>query len=123
MCNNATVCGSRIRLEFFVSVWSDIWKSSEKESVIMFSVTLMCCEYRDVSLLMSVHTNERATASCDYALTGSKDAMCIHPSALELYVNDKMCDPCTILGWSCRWSLLMLGIIGGSTWVYYATLK
>ena len=28
-----------------------------------------------------------------------------------------------LVGWSCRWSLLMLVIIRGSTWVYYTTLK
>ena len=48
----------------------------------MFSVPLMCCEYRDVSLLMSVHTSQLANASCDSAFTGSKDALCIQPSAL-----------------------------------------
>ena len=36
--------------------------------------------------------------SRDYAFTGSKDALCIQPSVLELSVNAKMCDPCT----SCR---------------------
>ena len=62
----------------------------------MFSVTLMCCDYRDVSLLTSVHPSQRATASCDSAFTGSKDALCIQPSVLELSVNAKMCDPCPI---------------------------
>ena len=59
----------------------------------MFSVPLMCCEYRDVSLLKSVHPSQCDTASWDSAFTGSKDALCIYPSALELYVNAKMCDP------------------------------
>ena len=62
----------------------------------MFSVTLICCDYRDVSLLTSVHPSQRATASCDSAFTGSKDALCIQPSVLELSVNAKMCDPCPI---------------------------
>ena len=74
--------------------WSDLWKSLERESAMMFSVPLMCCEYRDVSLLMSVHLSHRATASWDSAFTGSKDALCIRPSALELSVNARMCDPC-----------------------------
>ena len=98
MWNYAAVCGGSIRLKVFVSVWSDIWKSRERESAMMFSVTLMCCEYRDVSLLTSVHLIQRATASCDYAFTGSKDSLCIQPSALELSVNSKVCDSCT----SCR---------------------
>ena len=61
----------------------------------MFYVTLMCCEYRDVSLMTSVYPSQRATTSWDSAFTGSKDALCIQPSALELYVNAKICDPCT----------------------------
>ena len=59
----------------------------------MFSVPLICCEYRDVSLLTSVHPSHRATASWDYAFTGSKDALYIQPSALELSVNARMCEP------------------------------
>ena len=96
MWNDDAFCGDRIRLNFFVSVWSDIWKSCERGSAMMFSVPLVCCEYRDVSLLTSVRPSQRATASCDSAFTGSKYALCIHPSALELSVNYKMCDPCPI---------------------------
>ena len=59
----------------------------------MFSVPLMCCEYRDVSLMTSVHPSHRATASWDSEFTGSKDALCIQPSALELSVNVRMCEP------------------------------
>ena len=96
MWNNAAVCGDRIRFDFFVSVWSDQWKSRKRESTMMFYVPLMCCEYRDVLLLTSVHPSQRVTASCDSAFTGSKDALCIQPSALEQYVNAKICDPCPI---------------------------
>ena len=62
----------------------------------MFSVPLMCCEYRDALLLTIFHPSQRATASCDSAFTGSKDVLCIHPSELELSVNAKMCEPCPI---------------------------
>ena len=48
MWNNAAVCCGKIWLKMFVRVWSDLWKSLERESVMMFSVILMCCEYRDV---------------------------------------------------------------------------
>ena len=93
MWNNATVyCGS-IWLKHFVSVWSDLWKSLERESAMMFSVPLMCCEYRDDSLLKSVHPSHRATALWDSAFTGSKDDLCIQPSSLELPVNARMCEP------------------------------
>ena len=43
MWNDAAVCGGRIRLKMFVSVWSDLWKSCDRESEMMFSVPLMCC--------------------------------------------------------------------------------
>ena len=49
MWNNAAVCCGKIWLKMFVRVWSDLWKSLERESAMMFSVPLMCCEYRDVS--------------------------------------------------------------------------
>ena len=62
----------------------------------IFSIPLMCCEYRYVSLLTSVHQSQCANALWDYVFTGSKDALCIHPSALELSVNAKMFDPCPI---------------------------
>ena len=64
----------------------------------MFYVPLMCCEYRDVLLLTRVHPDQWATASYDFAFTGSKYALCIHPNAPELSVNAKMRDPCP----SCR---------------------
>ena len=44
------------------------------------------------------HWSQRSTESCDSAFTGSKDYLCIQPSALEVSVNSKMCDPCI----SCR---------------------
>ena len=80
----------------FESVWSEIWKSHEREYAMMFYVPLMCCDYRDFSLLLSVNPSQRYTAECGYEFTGSNDALCIHPSALELSVNAKMCDPCPI---------------------------
>ena len=77
MWNDAAIYCGRIWLNFFVSVWYDQWKSLERESAMMFSVPLMCCEYRDFSLLTSVHPSHRATESWDYAFTASKDALCI----------------------------------------------
>ena len=93
--NDAAVFCGKIWLKMFVRVWSDLWKSLERESAMMFSVSLMCCEYRDVSLLTSVHPSHHETALWDSAFTGSKDALCIQPSALKLSANARMCDPCT----------------------------
>ena len=98
MWNNESVCGGRIRLNFFVSLWYDMWKYRRRESAMIFSVTFICCEYMDVSLLMRVHPIHQAMSSCDYAFTGSKEALCIQPSALEMSKNAKMCEPCP----SCR---------------------
>ena len=48
MWNDAALCCGRIWLIFFGSVWSDLWKSFEREPAMIFSVPWMCCEYRDV---------------------------------------------------------------------------
>ena len=55
MWNDAAVCGDSILLKFILSVCYDMWKSRERESAMMFSVPLMCCKYRYVSLLMKVY--------------------------------------------------------------------
>ena len=96
MWKDAAVCGGRIWLKHFVSVWYDLWKSRERECAMIFSVPLMCCKYMDVSLLTSVNPSQLDSAPWDSALNGSKDALCIQPSALELSVNAKVCDPCPI---------------------------
>ena len=94
MWSNDAFRGERIWLNIFVIVWSDMWKSCERESVMMFYVPLVSFEYRYVSLLTSVHTSQRDTASCDSMFTVSKDDLCIQPSVLELSMNAKMCDLC-----------------------------
>ena len=93
MWNYAAVCGGRMWLNFFVRVWSDMWKSLERESEMMFSVPLMCCDNRDVLLLNRVKLIQWDRSSCDSTYTGSKDALCIQPSALKLSVNSKICSP------------------------------
>ena len=98
MWKNAVLCGGRVRLKYFLRVWSDMWKYFERESAMMFSVPLLCCDYRDVLLLTRVHPRQQDTASCDYSFDGSKYALCIQPRTLELSVNANMCEPCT----SCR---------------------
>ena len=42
MQKNDSVCVRRVRLKIFVRVWSDKWKSLEREFAMMFHVTLMC---------------------------------------------------------------------------------
>ena len=70
MWNDAAVYGDRIRLNFFVIVWSEMCKYRERGSAMIFSVPLMCCEYRDVLLLTRVHPSQQVTESCDFAFTG-----------------------------------------------------
>ena len=49
MWNNAAVCCDKIWLKMFVRVWSDLWQYLVRESGMMFSVPLICCEYRNAS--------------------------------------------------------------------------
>ena len=67
---NVAVCGGRVRLNFFVRVWLDMWKSLERESAMMFSVTFMCCKYRYVLLMTRFQLSQRDTSLCDSALIG-----------------------------------------------------
>ena len=60
----------------------------------MFSVPLMCCDYRNVSLLKRVQPSQRDTNFCDSAYNESTYALCIQPSVLELSMNSNMCAPC-----------------------------
>ena len=60
----------------------------------IFSVLLMCFEYRDVLLITRVQPSIRATASWYSEFTGSKYALGIQPSAPELFVNTRICEPC-----------------------------
>ena len=71
----------------------------------IFYVPLICCEYRDFLLPMRFQPNQRSTVLCDSAFTGSKDALLIKLSELELSANAKMCEPCT----SC-WILMYIDI-------------
>ena len=105
MWNDATVYGGRFWLNIYVSVWSDMWNSCDRDSAMIFSVPLICCEYRDVSLLMRAQPIQWSTLLCDSAFTGSKDALLIQLSELELSANAKMCEPCT----SC-WILMYIDI-------------
>ena len=94
MWNDAAVCGGRMDLNIFVGDLSERWMSLESEPVIMFSVTLICWEYRDTSLLTRVHPNHRAIVSWGFSLTGLNEYLLIHPRSFELSVKARMWDPC-----------------------------
>ena len=61
--------------------------------------------------MVRVQPSQRAAASCDSAFTGSKDALCIQPSVLDMSVNTKMCEPCP----SCR-MVVYIHISGASSY-------
>ena len=61
MWSDAAVCGGRVWLNIFVRFWYDMWNICEREPEMIFSVPLMCCEYRDVSLLARDQPRKRAT--------------------------------------------------------------
>ena len=121
--NNAAVCGGRIRLIFlwvsgliygntvrgnprwcFIFPWcvvsigmSCYWKFSIQANRLLHRVIMRQLFQRMPCEYSQVHWN------CMW---------------MPICVN-----PVPFVGWSCRWSLLMLGILGGSTWVSHATLK
>ena len=79
--------------EDFGRVWSDMWKSCERYSMIIFYVPLMCCEYRDALLLTIFQLIHQDMVSYNSVFTGSKDALCIQPSELDLSVYYNICEP------------------------------
>ena len=91
MWNDASVCERRVWLNIFVRIWYDMWKNFERESTMILSVPLMCCDYMDVSFLTRVQPSHKDKSLCDSDFTGSNYALCIQPSALEMSMNDKMC--------------------------------
>ena len=123
MLNNAAVCCGRIWLKCFVSVWSDLWKSLERESAMMFSVPLMCCgrgmsrDWR-VSIHSSVRLYHGILHSLDLRMLCASIPVRLDYLWIPGYVN-----PIPIEGWLCIWSLLTPGILGGSTWVSHAMLQ
>ena len=90
MWNYTTVCCGRMELEILVRDWSEIWKSLESKSAMMLLFPLMFLEYMDTSLLTILQASHQATMSWPSSFTGSYDAFCIQPSALELYVKARM---------------------------------
>ena len=104
MLNDADLFGGRTKLKILARDWYDMWKYLESKSTVMFSVTLMCWEYRYTSLLKRVQPSHRATVSWTTSFTGSNDALCIHPRALEISVKARMWDHCP----SCYMDTLLL---------------
>ena len=68
-------------------------KYLDSESAIMFEVPLMCWEFSEAQLLIRVHTKNIVTVLWISSLVGSNNALCIHTSSLELYMNSSTCVP------------------------------
>ena len=89
----------------------------------MFSVPLMCCEYNDVSLLTIVHPSHEIL-HCVILHSLVQRMTCAYSQVRwNCLWMPRFVTPVPFVGWLCIWSLLTLGIIGGSTWFSYATLK
>ena len=56
-------------MKIFVRVLSERWKSLERESGLMFDVTLLCWYCIDVSVCMKINPNHLVISSCRYYLT------------------------------------------------------
>ena len=80
----------------------------------MLSIPFMCCYYRYILLLTRFQPSQWATALCESVFTRSKDYLCIHPIALVMYVNYKICDLFPDVGYLCIFILLILGFLLGS---------
>ena len=52
MWNGFSVCGGIMELKILVLDWSEMWKSLEGNSDMVFSVSLVFWYYMDTSLLM-----------------------------------------------------------------------
>ena len=83
-----------MELEIFVRDWSEILKSLDSESTMMFSVNLMCWEYRDASLLTIFQPKHCVTVSWPSSFTGLKNYLYIHLRALEISVKSRTWDTC-----------------------------
>ena len=92
MWNDAAFWGDRMEFKLIVRDWYDILTFLESESVMMFSVPLICWEYRDASILTRIKLRHRATVSRHPFFIGSKDDLCISPRELELSVKASMWD-------------------------------
>ena len=79
MCNYAALCGGRMVFNIVVRGLSRRWKSLESEYVIIFSVILMCYEYRDTLFLTRVHTSHQETVLWGSSSTGANEAFFVHP--------------------------------------------
>ena len=123
MWNDTTVCCGRIWLKIFVSVWSDLWKSLERESAMMFLllwcvVTIGMSRYQQVSIQSIVLLHRGILHSLDQSMLCASNQVRLNCLWMLICVT-----PVPFVGWSCRCSLLTLGILGGSTWVSSAMLK
>ena len=107
MWNDSAVCRG--------SMWSDLWKSCEKESSIMFlflyfvvSIGMSC--YWRVSIKVSVLLQHVIMHPMSRRIPCETSQVHWNCLWMPIYVT-----PVLFLGWLCRWLLLILWILGGST--------
>ena len=120
MWNNAAVYCGNILLKMFVRVWSDLWKSLERESLWYF-LFLWCVV--SIGISRDWRLSIQAIVLLHRGILRSMDQRMIcasRPVRLSCLWMPGCVNPVPIEGWSCRWSLLTIGILGGSTWFSHA---
>ena len=73
-------------MEIWVSDMYEMWHSLYRKYAMMFEVTLICCKYSDILLLMRIHTNDLATVSCISYLNVSNCALYIHEMSMKAII-------------------------------------
>ena len=123
MWNDAAVCGDRIRLNF---LWvSGLTRGNPARGnprwCFLFpwcvvSIGMYC--YWRVSIQASGIRNDVIMRSMGQRMPCASSQVRWNYPWMPICVNHV-----PVVGWSCIWLLLMLGILGGPTWVSHATLK
>ena len=124
MWNNAAVCCGRILLKVFLLVSGMSCENPLRGNprwCFLFSscvVSIGMSRYWRVYIQASVLLHRGILRSLDQRMLCASSQVRWNCLWMPICVT-----PVPFAGWSCRWSLLMLGIIGGSTWVSHAMLQ
>ena len=78
--NDAAIFGGRMNLKMVVRDSSEQLNSLKSKPAMMFLVPLIFWEYMDTSLLKMIHTRNQENVPWGFYLTGSDEALRIHPS-------------------------------------------
>ena len=111
MWNDTAVCGGMMGLKKYARDSFNKWNYLKSDYDTLFSASLIWWKCVYTLLMTRVHTNHWYTVSWKYSFTGSNEALCIHPKALDMYAKARMWDPGPSSWISCRLILLNLIIL------------